>query len=109
MGHVFEVTDDAYQAIATVAARHGTSAEELFRAWVARALKEAQAPESAERDPDQAWFWTEEWQAGEREADADIAAGRVTRFHSDEDFLRSLGATDEFLRALDEDDADADI
>ncbi len=27
---------------------------------------------------DQAWFWTERWQAMEREADADIAAGRVT-------------------------------
>jgi AbrB family looped-hinge helix DNA binding protein len=27
---------------------------------------------------DQRWFWTERWQAMEREADADIAAGRVT-------------------------------
>lgn len=27
---------------------------------------------------DQAWFWTERWQAMEAEADADIAAGRVT-------------------------------
>ncbi len=27
---------------------------------------------------DQAWFWTERWQALEREADGDIAAGRVT-------------------------------
>jgi AbrB family looped-hinge helix DNA binding protein len=27
---------------------------------------------------DQAWFWTERWQAMEREADADIAAGRTT-------------------------------
>jgi len=33
-------------------------------------------PESA-IDPDQAWFWTEEWQEGEREADEDIRAGRV--------------------------------
>lgn len=33
-------------------------------------------PESA-IDPDQAWFWTEEWQKGEREADEDIRAGRV--------------------------------
>jgi bifunctional DNA-binding transcriptional regulator/antitoxin component of YhaV-PrlF toxin-antitoxin module len=28
---------------------------------------------------DQAWFWTDRWQAMEREADADIAAGHVTR------------------------------
>jgi bifunctional DNA-binding transcriptional regulator/antitoxin component of YhaV-PrlF toxin-antitoxin module len=27
---------------------------------------------------DQAWFWTERWQAMEREADEDVAAGRVT-------------------------------
>lgn len=27
---------------------------------------------------DQSWFWTDRWQAMEREADADIAAGRVT-------------------------------
>jgi bifunctional DNA-binding transcriptional regulator/antitoxin component of YhaV-PrlF toxin-antitoxin module len=27
---------------------------------------------------DQAWFWTDRWQAMEREADADIAADRVT-------------------------------
>lgn len=26
---------------------------------------------------DQAWFWTDRWQAMERDADADIAAGRV--------------------------------
>src|SRR5438105_224999 len=27
--------------------------------------------------PEQAWFWTEEWQAKERQADADLAAGNV--------------------------------
>lgn len=27
---------------------------------------------------DQSWFWTERWQSMEREADADIAAGRAT-------------------------------
>lgn len=41
-------------------------------------------------DPDQAWFWTPEWQAKEREADADIAAGRGTLYLSDEAFLASL-------------------
>ena len=43
-----------------------------------------------ELNPDQAWFWTEEWQAGQRRAEADIAAGR-THFHeSTEDFLAAL-------------------
>ena len=34
--------------------------------------------ESEGIDPDQAWFWTPEWQAKEREADEAIAAGRLT-------------------------------
>jgi antitoxin PrlF len=33
-------------------------------------------------DPSQAWFWTPEWQAGEREADKDIATGRTVRFYT---------------------------
>lgn len=28
-------------------------------------------------DRDQAWFWTEEWQEGEREAEEDIREGRL--------------------------------
>jgi hypothetical protein len=51
-------------------------------------------------DPAQAWFWTQEWQEREREADADLAAGRVTRFESDEDFLAEL---DERTKPLDAD------
>jgi antitoxin PrlF len=41
-------------------------------------------------DASQAWFWAEAWQAGEREASADIANGRTRPFSSDEDFLASL-------------------
>lgn len=41
-------------------------------------------------DPEQAWFWTPEWQAKEREADRDYAAGRFTRYYSTEEFLASL-------------------
>lgn len=43
-------------------------------------------------NPDQAWFWTESWQAGEREADADEAAGRTTYHASTENFLAALDA-----------------
>jgi hypothetical protein len=39
---------------------------------------------------DQAWFWTERWQAGEREADEDIAAGRVTTFEDVDAFIAHL-------------------
>lgn len=51
-------------------------------------------------DPDQAWFWTREWQTKEREADDDIAADRGTTYESDEAFL---GALEEDLKPLDAD------
>ena len=38
----------------------------------------------------QAWFWTPEWQKGEREADEDIAAGRLARYDSEQEFLEAL-------------------
>jgi hypothetical protein len=41
-------------------------------------------------DAAQAWFWSERWQAMEREASADIAAGRVRRFDSADDFIAGL-------------------
>ena len=41
-------------------------------------------------DPHQDWFWTPEWQAKEREADADKAPGRVDRFENDEALLAAL-------------------
>jgi hypothetical protein len=43
-----------------------------------------------EIDTSQVWFETEDWQRGEAEADADIAAGRVTRFDSEQAFFDSL-------------------
>jgi len=39
---------------------------------------------------DQAWFWTESWQRGEREADEDLRAGRFERHVDDETFLKAL-------------------
>jgi AbrB family looped-hinge helix DNA binding protein len=46
---------------------------------------------------DQAWFFTPQWLAGEREADEDIAAGRGTVHEPAEDMfarLDTLGAAD---------------
>jgi len=39
---------------------------------------------------DQAWFWTEAWQAREREATEALAAGRFTVHPDGESFLNSL-------------------
>ena len=42
-------------------------------------------------DADQAWFWIEAWQQGEREASEDIARGRVRRSSGADEFIDSLG------------------
>jgi antitoxin MazE len=39
---------------------------------------------------DQLWFWTPEWQKKEREADEDIAHGRVKEGASVEELLKDL-------------------
>ncbi len=43
---------------------------------------------------DQAWFFTPEWLAGEREADEQIAAGRGTVHESAEDMFAHLDSLD---------------
>ncbi len=48
-------------------------------------------------DKDQTWFWTEAWQAAEREAEGDLRAGRVKRFDT----------LDELVADLDDDETDA--
>ncbi len=41
-------------------------------------------------DKSQAWFWSEAWQAAEREAEADIQAGRVHEFPNAEEAIAFL-------------------
>jgi AbrB family looped-hinge helix DNA binding protein len=41
-------------------------------------------------DKSQAYFWTPEWQSAEREAQADIDAGRVKEFDSIDELLAEL-------------------
>jgi len=39
---------------------------------------------------DERWFWTSEWQRKEREADEDIAQGRVKEFTSVDELIKDL-------------------
>ena len=39
---------------------------------------------------EQSWFWTDSWQAGEREASEQVAAGQGTVFDNGDAFLDSL-------------------
>jgi AbrB family looped-hinge helix DNA binding protein len=41
-------------------------------------------------DKDQAYFWSPQWQAAEREAEEDIKAGRVKTFPSVEELIQDL-------------------
>jgi bifunctional DNA-binding transcriptional regulator/antitoxin component of YhaV-PrlF toxin-antitoxin module len=44
----------------------------------------------AERDPDQAWFWTEEWLAGTHQAKLELREGKSTVYLTDDEFLAEL-------------------
>ena len=41
-------------------------------------------------DKSQSYFWTNQWQEGEKEADRDIKAGRVKTFNSVEELFKDL-------------------
>lgn len=43
-------------------------------------------------DVDESWFWTEEWQAGEREAEEDFKAGRYQEFDTIDSLITHLHA-----------------
>jgi AbrB family looped-hinge helix DNA binding protein len=51
--------------------------------------------------PEQAWFWSERWQKMEREAEADIASGRVTEYV---DLAHALNGLDDLAEAPDAED-----
>jgi AbrB family looped-hinge helix DNA binding protein len=45
-------------------------------------------------DKGQAYFWSEPWQEGEREAEEDLREGRVERFETLDELIADLDAED---------------
>ena len=43
-----------------------------------------------EHDPEQAWFWTKEWQKKEKEVDEYIKKGKVKTFNTMNDLIKEL-------------------
>jgi len=43
-------------------------------------------------DKDQTWFWTQEWQAAEREAENDLRTGQVQEFDTLDELIADLDA-----------------
>lgn len=50
-------------------------------------------------NPEQIWYWTEEWQAGERAADAQIAHGEGTVYANEDELAAAFAAVDAELDA----------
>lgn len=48
-----------------------------------------------ETDTGEGWFWSGDWQEGERRADADLAAGRCKDFDTIDNLLAYLNAEEE--------------
>lgn len=46
--------------------------------------------EPVEIDPEQRWFWTEEWQRGERQVEEDLANGDYEDFDNLDDFFADV-------------------
>ncbi|WIG59393.1 MAG: hypothetical protein OJF49_002140 [Ktedonobacterales bacterium] len=88
MNYTIELSEHAERVIAAVAALHGVTPDEYIQQFITAWAAELTTDE--ELDPEQAWFWAPEWQAGERKADADYATGRTTHYDSDEAFLKAL-------------------
>jgi hypothetical protein len=85
----------AAQELAPEIRRAWTSAVEVGQRldeWERITFRSGTLSASDERDSDQAWFWTDEWQAKEREADEALRQGRFERFESEEAFEAALEA-----------------
>jgi hypothetical protein len=80
MSHTIHISDEAYAAIAATAASSGRTPESVVEEWAAQLA----------RDPDQAWFWTPEWQAGERRAQAELQGGLGRYSDNLDDFPAAL-------------------
>ncbi len=46
--------------------------------------------ELVEINSDQLWFWSEEWQIGERQVEADLLAGDYEDFENMDDFFKDM-------------------
>jgi predicted DNA-binding protein len=84
---VIDVTPEERERIEALAHQRGYKTPTEY----VRALIESDSADMR----DQAYFWSETWQAGEREADEDIAAGRVETFGTMDELLADLMDDDE--------------
>lgn len=88
IARVIRQADDLLGRIPKITTQEPEEVAQLLR--VTEGLRAAAYLLMKEFNPDQAWFWTVEWQAKEREADADGAAGRIVHFDNDDALIAYL-------------------
>lgn len=89
LGQLIRASDDQ---IARTALGPMDDPEQKELLTIARALRRALYLLMADANPDQAWFWTEEWQAGERAVDARLAVRTGERPYTEDEFDAALRA-----------------
>jgi hypothetical protein len=89
-GQLIRACDRLIDALEGAAGKYAVEHPEILPA-VKRDRQEA-FKELCALDPEHEWFWTEEWQAGERAVDRDIAAGVPSESGTPEEFLAALSA-----------------
>lgn len=92
-----DVTPEERERIEALARRRGYEAlgDYVLALIESDAETHSEALARLEDDSDQAYFWTEKWQAGERETDEDMAAGRVKTFDTMDELITDLMDDDE--------------
>ena len=76
---------DQYKRLRLLSFATSKPVSEMIREAIATYLQANQKPK-----PGQEWFWTETWQAAERQAEANLQAGDFESFDTDANFLASL-------------------
>ncbi len=76
---------DQYKRLRLLSFVDDKPVSEMIREAIDVYLQAHQTPK-----PGQEWFWTEAWQAAERDVESDLAAGNYETFDSMEEFLTSL-------------------
>jgi len=79
------MTSQVYEITSPIIQKLKTSASTGSRAYLV-----IHDGEVIEIDPNQIWFWSKEWQAGEKKVDQFIERGEIEKFDSMEEFLSSL-------------------
>ncbi len=79
MGLELELPIEVEQQAVAYAMGLETSLEKLFTSWLEEKL-----------EADQAWYWSDGWQRAEKEAEADLQAGRYKDFDSMDALLADL-------------------